>query len=359
MTVRIAVVGAGALGLYYGGLLAKHRRDGDGKTRPNKADHRVAFLARSDYAALGSRGLVVHSTDGDFKLAADELEVFDGADPAALARDFGPVDLLLIGLKTTANAEAYAKLLPPLFHADRTVLLCLQNGLGNEASLAELFPPERILGGTAFLCSNRIAPGEIEHTEHAMIHLAPYSKAFAAPRDALTPEAVRDLFEASGVDCQVRPNYIEMRWRKQIWNVPFNALCTIHNCGTDQLLAMPGMADRVSATMREIIYLGESINAALLERNLRLPAARRINCGEYRLSANTDEIVAEQLAKTRAMNDYKPSMLLDYRAGRPLEYEAIFGACLRERAAYAPDCAIPEIEAIAGELRLAAAIAQP
>lgn len=338
MNLRVAIVGAGALGLYYGSLLAKHGRD---------TGARVAFLARSDYDILRGRGVIVHSTDGDFALPADRIRVFDSRRPEELAREFGPVDLIIIGLKTTANDPAYGRLLPSLFDDKHTVILCLQNGLGNEAALAEFVPPERILGGTAFLCSNRIAPGEIEHTEHAMIHIAPYTQDFAGPGPKLEPDAICAMFTASGVDCQVRPNYVEMRWRKQIWNVPFNALCTIHDCATDRLLAMPGMPARIAATMREIIGVGEQVNSALLASN----AEHRLNCGEYLLSTKADEIVEEQLAKTRAMGAYKPSMLLDYRAGRPLEYEAIIGACLRERERYAPEFPIPEIESIARELQ--------
>ncbi|MEQ9366075.1 MAG: 2-dehydropantoate 2-reductase [Leptospirales bacterium] len=344
MSLRIAVIGAGALGLYYGALLAKH----EGATKA-----RVALLARGDHDALKTRGIKVRSTDGDFAVPAADLNIYDAARPETLAEDFGPVDLILIGLKTTANAEAYPKLVAPIFNERRTVILCLQNGPGNEAALAELFPTRRILGGTAFLCSNRIAPGEIEHTEHALIHIAPYAKAFEAPRRELEPGAIRALFAASGIDCQLRPNYVEMRWRKQIWNVPFNALCTIHDCPTDRLLAMPGMPDRIAAAMREIIQLGDRVNAALGENNANQPPADRINCGEYSLAAKADDIIREQLEKTRTMDAYKPSMLIDYRAGRPIEYDAIIAACLRERDRHAPDFEIPVIERIARDLKRA------
>lgn len=341
MNLRIAIVGAGALGLYYGALLAKYGRE---------TGTQVAFLARGDYEILTHRGIIVNSTDGDFRLPASELHIFDSRKPEKLAQDFGPVDLILLGLKTTANSAAYAKLIPPLFNSEHTVVLCLQNGIGNETELARHLPADRILGGTAFLCSNRVAPGEIEHTQHAMVHIAPYLENFRAPCDELRPESIRQLFESSGVDCQVRPNYVEMRWRKQIWNVPFNALCTIHNCATDQLLARPEMPERVAAIMREIIELGRRINSSLLEKNKGLSAAERINCGDYRLSGESEAIIAEQLAKTRTMGAYKPSMLLDYRAGRPIESNAIIAACIAERALHAPGYAIPEIERVAREL---------
>ena len=342
MSLRIAVVGAGALGLYYGARLAQTAGD---------TDNRVAFLARSDADVLASRGIIVRSIDGDFTLAPDRYETY--REPAELAAA-GPVDLILVGLKTTAN-QNYARLLGPLFQKDRSVILCLQNGIGNEAALAELFPRDRILGGTAFLCSNRVGPAEIEHTEHGLIHLAPYARHFSAPRAELEPAAVCERWLASGIDCDLRPNYVEMRWRKQIWNVPFNALCTIHDAATDGLLADQGNRERIAAIMREVIQLGARINERLARENETLSADQKINCGEYRLAAECETIVAEQLAKTETMGDYKPSMLLDFRAGRPIEYDSIIGACMRERDRYAPDFALPQIEQLARELRSAVA----
>ena len=339
MSLHVAVVGAGALGLYYGGLLCKHR-DATGV--------RVSLFVRSDYDALTRRGLIVRSIDGDFTLPPAAFGVY--RDPARLRLDAGPVDVVLLGLKTTANATAYDKLIPPLYDSKYTVILCLQNGIGNEENLARRFEPERILGGTAFLCSNRVAPGEIEHTEHGMVHLAPYLENFQAASAEATPEAIRELFSTSGVDCHVRPNYVEMRWRKQIWNVPFNALCTLYDQTTDQLLATQGMPDRIAAIMHETIELGRRVNAGLEKINPTLPPHQRIRCGEYRLAEDADAIVAEQLAKTATMGAYKPSMLIDARAGRPIEYDTIVAACLRERDRHAPDFRMPEIERLADGL---------
>src|SRR5689334_5828162 len=110
---RIAVVGCGALGSFYGAKLARAGED-------------VTFLLRSDYETVRQHGVHVRSRDGDFHVRPHA---------ANSALSIGPVDIVLIGLKTTANDEL-RKLVPPLVHPG-TAVVTLQNGLGNEELLAE------------------------------------------------------------------------------------------------------------------------------------------------------------------------------------------------------------------------------
>src|SRR5262245_54334306 len=121
--MKIAVIGCGALGSYYGGKLC---RDGQ----------EVHFLLRSDYDVIRRRGVRVSSPEGDFHF---------NPKCARKPEEIGTADLVLVGLKTTAN-EAFSKLLPPLV-GPHTAVLTLQNGLGNEEALARLFPEEQIVGG--------------------------------------------------------------------------------------------------------------------------------------------------------------------------------------------------------------------
>src|SRR5690554_2094210 len=138
----IAVIGAGAIGAYYGGRLAH-------------AGHAVHFLLRSDYEHVRAHGWTIRSCDGDFTLPAERLHVYH--DPADMPR----ADLVLITLKTTANDQLPALVRPLL--KEQTLLLTLQNGLGGDELLAETFGPQRVLGGLAFICANRGQPGEILH----------------------------------------------------------------------------------------------------------------------------------------------------------------------------------------------------
>ena len=134
--MRIGIVGCGALGSYYGAMLC---RDGQ----------EVHFLLRSDYEMVRRNGVRIFSNEGDF-----HVNPKCARDP----REIGVCDLVLVGLKTTAN-DQFSKLLPPLV-GDKTVILTLQNGLGNEAQLAEVFAPEKIMGGLCFVCVNRLEPGK-------------------------------------------------------------------------------------------------------------------------------------------------------------------------------------------------------
>src|SRR5580658_7578918 len=131
---KIAVVGAGAVGGYYGARLAQHGQD-------------VHFLLRSDYDAVARDGWRIRSVDGDFNLTPKQIHIYRRAEQMPTA------DLVIVALKTTSN-DQFQSLIGPLVR-DNTRILTLQNGLGNEQMLAELFGPTRVLGGLAFTCINR------------------------------------------------------------------------------------------------------------------------------------------------------------------------------------------------------------
>src|SRR2546422_10533213 len=137
--MRIAVVGCGAVGSYYGAMLCRDGQD-------------VHFMLRSDYEVVRRKGVFIRSPAGDFN-----------ARPhcAKSSEEIGVSDVVLVALKTTAN-DQFPKLLPPLVGPE-TAVVTLQNGLGNEEQLAKLFPVEQILGGLCFVGLNRTAPGMVHH----------------------------------------------------------------------------------------------------------------------------------------------------------------------------------------------------
>ena len=299
---RVAIVGAGAVGAYYGARLAQAGED-------------VHFLLRRDLDAVRERGLVVRVTSGTHEEFCVR-PVF----VAATTAEIGPVDLVIVGLKATAN-NALAQLLPPLLHA-RTAILTLQNGLGSDESLANQFGPERILGGLCFICLNRVAPGEIECFYPGSLSLGEFGRA-SGPR----VHAIADAWRRSGVKCLVTENLAEMRWRKLVWNVPFNGL-TIAAGGvtTDKIVGDPRWLDEARALMREI-------QAAAAAIGFRIP----------------DEFLQRQIDITIPMGPYKPSSLVDYLEGRAVEVEAIWGEPLRR--ARAAGIAVPRLEALHEQLR--------
>src|SRR6185436_20914453 len=124
--MKVAVVGCGAVGSFYGAKLSR-------------AAQTVHFLLRSDYEVVRRRGVTIRSPEGDFHVHPK---------CARSPEEIGVADLVVVGLKTTAN-DQLPRLLPPLV-GPKTAILTLQNGLGNEDSLARTFPPEQIMGGLCF-----------------------------------------------------------------------------------------------------------------------------------------------------------------------------------------------------------------
>lgn len=273
--MKIAIVGAGALGLYYGAMLQRSGQD-------------VRFLLRRDYEAVVSQGLKVHSVNGDF-----HIPVVAGFISSA---ELGTVDLVIVGLKTFANDQLYT-LIEPLLGGE-TRILTLQNGLGNEEQLAELFGSERVLGGVAFLCSNRGEPGHVHHLSAGRIIIGSY-----APESSIWLDSVAAVFNAAAVDCRVTNDLRKVRWEKLVWNIPFNGLCALLQQSVDQLLRVPSCRVLVRELMLEVI-------AAANSQELSQPIP--------------DSYADSMITFTDGMGIYKPSMQIDREEGRLMEIDALF-----------------------------------
>lgn len=297
MIQSIAIVGAGALGIYYGGRLVRAGLD-------------VRFLARGDLAVLRDRGLTLayggekHAT-GPVRAVAEPTEI-------------GVVDLVVVALKATANGEL-ARLLPPLL-GPRTLVVNLQNGLGVDEAVAAVAGPERTLGALCFVAVNRVAPGDAVCSEQGYIELGEFGR--SAGDGA---KAVADVFSAAGVKVRVRDSLLAARWRKLVWNVPFNGLTVaLGGVTSDETLRDPENEARVRALMREVQAIARAEGVEI-----------------------EDDFLRDQIEKTRTMR-YKPSTMLDWQAGRPLELEPIWGEPLRR--ARRLGVAAPELERLHAEL---------
>lgn len=277
--MRIAIVGAGALGLYYGALLQRSGED-------------VHFLLRRDHDAVSKDGLKIFSINGDFTLP--QVQCYRHSE------EIGPVDLVIVGLKTFAN-DCYAELLTPLLGAS-TQILTLQNGLGNEEALADLFGGKRIIGGVAFLCSNRGAPGEVHHLGAGRVVLGEYQRMNRERLDVLVT-----IFRNAGVDCRATDDLKRARWEKLVWNIPFNGLCALLQQSVDLLLTPGPCRQLVRDLMLEVIA---AANAQGLLRSI------------------PENFAESMLEFTDTMGAYKPSMQIDREEGRQLEMASIFGAPL-------------------------------
>jgi 2-dehydropantoate 2-reductase len=276
---KIAIVGTGAIGGYYGGKLMRAGTD-------------VRFLAKSDLSALQSRGLTIELPDETFTLRPVQAY--------SAAAEIGPCDLVIVSLKATAN-NVLTEVIPPLLH-ERTVLLTLENGLGSDELLAERFGAERVVGGLCFICVNRTAPGVVWCMHPGSISLAEFGR----PAGARLLELVA-LFNRAGVKAVAGDNLSELRWKKLVWNVPFNGLSiAAGGVTTDRIVGNPLLELEARALMREI-----ATAAAVFGHQI------------------PPEFIEKQVSSTKTMGAYKPSSLIDYLSKREVEVEAIWGEPLR------------------------------
>ena len=298
--MKIGVIGCGALGSYYG---AKLCRDGQ----------EVHFLLRSDYETVRRKGVRIRSVDGDFEVRPKCARA-----PEAM----GPCDLVLVGLKTTAN-DQFPRLLPPLVGA-HTAVLTLQNGLGNEERLAALFGPEKILGGLCFVCLNREEPGVVHPLAHGTIVLGEYGR-WPEPRT----HDIASLFRHAGVPCKVTDNLERAHWEKLVWNIPFNGLGVAGAAGYDAVTAPrpgPGRLTSTGPCLTTDQLLSDPRWTGLV-RELMLEVIAAANGLGLKIPVTVAE---DQIARTRRMGAYKASTLIDFERRQPLELEGMFLEPLRQ-----------------------------
>ncbi|MDX2185296.1 MAG: 2-dehydropantoate 2-reductase [Opitutaceae bacterium] len=297
--MRIAIVGSGALGCYYGARLTQAGAD-------------VSFLMRSDLAAVRAKGLSVKWPKGEAHL--HPAKAFGSPE------EIGPVDLVIVALKTTAEAD-YEHLVRPLL-GPATGILTLQNGLGADAAFAQLFGEERVMGALCFICVNRLAPGIVECFRTGSIAFGEFQRPISA-----RIREIEALFRSAGIHTELGDDLAQLRWRKLVWNVPFNGLSiAAGGITTDKILADPDLEREVRALMDEIVRTAAALGHTL-------PA----------------DIIEVNVERTRPMGPYKPSSLIDYLAGREVEVESIWGEPLR--AAKAAGVATPRLAALYQKLQ--------
>lgn len=314
--MKIGVVGSGALGCFYGGRLCRIGQD-------------VHLLLRGDFETVRDHGLRIVSEEGDRLVhphAHDDPE------------EIGECDLVVVGLKTTAN-DCFAELITPLLNRD-TEILCMQNGLGNCELLGELFGSKRVMGGLCFVCLNRTAPGVVHHIAFGKVVMGNLGR----PANQRT-RAIADLFQEARIPSEVSENLESSQWEKLVWNIPFNGLGVAGAAGlealdsagekmharpgpvmtTDQLLGDPRWEEWVRGLMGEII-------AAANAKGLKI-----------------DNGLSERMIDyTRDMAEYRASTLIDFELGKPLEMESMFLEPLRQ--ARATGIEAPRLEALCAVL---------
>lgn len=297
-----SIVGMGAIGGFYGGRLAH-------------AGRTVRFLSHSDYEFVLQHGLQVDSCDGSFHL--------DHIDAYGSAKDMPVSDVIIVGLKSVKNHDVLPELLRPIVNDD-TVVILIQNGIGLEEDLQRLYPKLRIIAGLAFICSAKTAPGHINHQCYGSINLGNYS----CPDD-LFHTILADLQDA-GLQAAEVP-YLEARWKKAVWNMPFNGMTVALNTSTDKLLKNPSTRQLIYDQMMEVIGAANALGVDTL----------------------TSEFADKMMQMTDEMVPYSPSMKLDYDFHRPMEIEYLYTRPIAE--ARKVGFEMPKLAMLEAELRFISA----
>lgn len=296
--MRYAIIGTGAIGGYYGAKLARAGRD-------------VHFLLHSDYEYVRQHGLRIESCDGDFTLPH--------VNAYRRAADMPACDVVIVGMKNVNN-HMLPDLVRPVLKPGGLVLL-IQNGIGVEADMQKALPEAQLAAGLAFICSAKAGPGLISHQCYGHINIGNYS---CRDRE-LFDRLLADLQDASIKAAEV--DYATARWRKAVWNMPFNGMTVALDTRTDLLLKNPATRHLIREQMMEVVGAAQALGVRGLD----------------------EKFVDKMIADTQTMTPYSPSMKLDYDNGRPMEIYYLYTRPIAEARKAGFD--MPRLAMLEAELR--------
>lgn len=300
-TPSVLVVGAGAIGSFYGALL-------------KKAGCHVSVVLRSDYEVVSQSGFEISSPMGNLSWQPDRV-YRDGDRP-----DVAP-DYLLLCVKVIPGVDRAALVRP--WMGKNTTLVLIENGLDIERELTDTYPANPLVSCLAFIAVSRTAPGQVSHQAYGQLVMGNFPKGFDSHCERLT-----GLFREAGIKVDQSQAIVGERWRKCVWNAAFNPLSVLCN-GADTLtmLDAEGGEALIRNLMREVMAVAKADGYPLPE-----------------------DLVEKSIPGTRAMGAYKNSMALDYLNDRPIELDAILGnvvAIARQH-----QVAVPHLETILVALRM-------
>lgn len=301
----ILIVGAGAIGSFYGAIL-------------KKAGCRVSTVLRSDYETVKTQGVRITSPLGDLSYQPDRV-YRDGDLP-----DEAP-DFLILCVKVLPGVDRVQLVAP--WVGDKTRLVLIENGLDIEKELANAYPSNPLISCLAFIAVSRTESGVVEHKAYGKLVMGQYPMGVDDNCQVLS-----QLFQDGGINIDLTEHVVGERWRKCLWNTPFNPLSVIANgADTRTILDTTGGEELVRAMMREVMDIaaaeGYPMDEALLDKNI---------------------------AGTRKMPAYKNSMALDYLNDRPIEREAVLGNVVA--IAEQHGIAVPHLNTVLVTLKMRAAL---
>jgi 2-dehydropantoate 2-reductase len=300
--MKILVMGAGAVGAFYGGRL-------------QQAGEEVVFCARGEnLRALRENGLEIKSFKGDAKLSVKATD-----EP----KEFAPYDLILFAVKSYDN-EAAARQLEGCLAKDG-ILMTIQNGVENEEILCRFFPRESVMGGNSRVGAALVAPGKVLHTAVGVIEFGELDG-----RESPRARRLAEVFKRAGILGELTTDLKAIRWYKLMGNVSTNSVSALSRTTIGQMLEDPDGFNLVRTLMLETLAVGRAEGASV---------------SDDRVDAQLD-----QMKKYANAHTIKTSTLQDLEKGKPLEYDAISGAVVR--AARRHGMKVPATETVYALLKL-------
>jgi 2-dehydropantoate 2-reductase len=271
--VRIVVYGAGAVGSFWGAVLAT-------------AGYDVRFVARGEQ-------LQALQTSGVHILSSGLGDMIVPAQATGSASGLGPADLVLVCVKAHHTPEILDDL--EQIAAEHTVFIALQNGIESDAILAGRFGGQRVLSAVVYVSASVEQPGTVRHVARGVLMLG---NPYGVPSDRV--DRVMEVLNAPGLRARLATDIERQRWYKLMWNTSFNAVSALTLRSSRSLLQIP-------AAMREVVAVGRAQGVALSEADIE-----------------------KSIAETERLPPIRTSMLVDRERGRPMEIEALVGVVVRQ-----------------------------
>ncbi len=281
MTEKVLVIGTGAIGAFYGGVLAK-------------AGCEVSAVARSGFDAVSANGYRIESHLGDLSWRPSQVV-------RSSSEYKGEPDYLLVCLKLTVETDPVALIRPAL--GPRTAIVLVANGIDIDAPVAAAFPDNELVAGVAYAAVSRESSGVVRHhSEYTRLVLGRYP---GGPSSGAARLA--ELIKQGGSSAAVNEDIVGARWQKCAWNTVFNPISALGGgLGAQDILGSEDSRQFV----REAIAEFAAIAAA---------------AGHPIPGDTADKLIAGTLR----MPNYVSSMGQDQLAGRPMETEALLGNVVR------------------------------
>lgn len=276
--MKILIVGTGAVGGYFGGLLARSGED-------------VTFLARGEHLkAIQEKGLYIKSINGDFNVKIKAVEK---------PSDNDKYDLIIIAVKSYDLSNACNNIKGTV--KNDTVLMSLLNGVDSEEIIGSIFGIERVIGSVAFIGSQILEAGVISHTASGMITIGELDGS-----KSKRCEEILNIFESAKIPIKLSENIQKDIWAKMVWNTGFNAITALTGSLVADVLSIPESRKIVEMAMKETVDAAD-------KKGIRL----------------SDDLVEKTISKTLKAGEIKTSMLQDRENGKAMEIDSINGAIVR------------------------------